>query len=178
MGRVSWQPGRECASCVVRSQKGVNRLQQCPSLTLGKLGERPLEQLDGQDVTVPGQQLAPRRREPDEATAAIGRVLLPLDQTVLFEMGDDFAHHRLGPVEVAAQFADRDRAGERKVLQGSPGRRAQRRPLGVAPMEPKVHRRELPSEDLGGFMGFHPATVRIGQSIVNPDGSRAAPHLP
>jgi hypothetical protein len=159
---VSWKRGREGAGRVVRSQEGVNRLEHCPSFTVGKLGERPLEQLDGQDVSVPGQQLAPGRRQPHETTAAIGRIVLPLDQAVLLEVGDDVAHHRLGSVEVVAQLADCDRAGERKVLERSPGRRGQRRALRVAPMEPEVHRRELPGEDLGGLVRVHPITLRTG----------------
>jgi len=133
---VGGQPRRECTGCVVGSQEGVNCFEHRPSFTVGELDECPLEEVDGEDVTVPGQQLPPGWRQPDEATPAIGRVVLPLDQAVLLEVGDDVAHDRLGPVEVAAQLANRDRPGERKVLEGGPGRRGKRGPLGVAPMEP------------------------------------------
>ena len=120
----------------------------------------------------------PGRREPDEAAAAVGRVVVPVDQAVLLKVGDDIAHDRLGPLEVVAQLADRDRACEGKVLEDGPGRWGERRPLGVTSMEPQVYGRELPGEDFGGFVLIHLATLRIERSIVNPDGSCSGATVP
>jgi hypothetical protein len=175
---VGWEPGREGGRLVVGPQEGANRLEQRASLVSGELGEGALEQLDGEDVSVPRQQLTPGRRQPHMATAAIGRVVLALDQAVLFEVGHDVADHRLASVQVAAQLTNCDRASKRKVLEHGTRRGGEPKSLGVSPMEPEVHRRKLPREDLGGFLCVHPVTVQTGLSIVNPDRSPASPPEP
>ncbi len=122
-------------------------------------------------------------RKPDQCSPPVGRVALPLEQALTFEVADDLADDRLSPAQVGGGLTDGEWPSHGQVLQDGarPGQLAAR---AVAAMKREVHG----PEELGEPLGLRPllrhaTSVPAGISIVNPDGSpaagpgRAAPRL-
>jgi hypothetical protein len=114
--------------------------------------------------------------QPDQRPPPVGRIVLPFEQPLAFQVRDDLADHRLRPGHVRGGLPHGERAGQRQVLEHGPGRAGQLTPWPVPPVKRQVNGTEEAGELFGpgSFIG-HGTRVLASRSIVNPDGFAGRP---
>jgi len=122
-------------------------------------------------LAVTAQRFMAGRGQPDQRPAPVGRIVLPLQQALVFQVRHDLADHRLRSGHVRRGLTHGERTRQRQVLEYGAGGTGQLAPGPVPPVKRQVYGPEELREPFGlrSLLG-HGTRVAAGESIVNPDG--------